>query len=243
MNALILAAGLGTRLKPFTDMHPKALAVVNGKPVLQRNIEYLQRFGITNVIVNVHHFASQIINAIEANNGWGSSVTISDERDAILETGGGIKKAAWFLQQTEDCVVINADILTDMPLNEMIVEHKMTMSMATLATTERTSSRYLLFNSSNQLSGWRNVKTGEEKIPIPVETAHGMFVPKAFSGIQVLNSQIFDLLRFSGKFSMIDAYLDLCGDQRIASYDHSEYKLIDIGTTEKLEQAGQMFAQ
>ncbi|MES2775752.1 MAG: sugar phosphate nucleotidyltransferase [Bacteroidota bacterium] len=242
MNALILAAGLGTRLKPFTDLHPKALAMVNGKSVLQRNIEYLQGFGITNVMVNVHHFADQVKTAIQANKGWGSTVSISDETAEILETGGGIKKAASFLRQTENCLVMNADILTDLPLNEMIDEHRMTMSMATLATSNRTSSRYLLFNNSDQLSGWRNVKTGEEIIPIPVESAYGLYVPKAFSGIQVLSSQVFDFIRFKGKFSMIDVYLDLCGDQRIASYDHSAYKFIDIGTTEKLEQASRMFA-
>jgi N-acetyl-alpha-D-muramate 1-phosphate uridylyltransferase len=238
MNALILAAGLGTRLKPFTDLHPKALAMVNGKPVLQRNIEYLQRFGITNLIVNVHHFASQIIDSIEANNGWGSTVTISDERDAVLETGGGIKKAGWFLEKTENCVVMNADILTDMPLNEMIDSHIRTMSIATLATTNRTSSRYLLFNSSGQLCGWRNDKTGERKMPFD----HGNFIDKAFSGIQVLNREIFPLIRNEGKFSMIDVYLDICQNNRIDAFDHSSFKLIDIGTTEKLEQAGQMFA-
>jgi len=237
MNALILAAGLGTRLKPFTDLHPKALAVVNGKPVLQRNIEYLQGFGITNVMVNVHHFADHIINAIEANNGWGSTVTISDETGAILETGGGIKKGRWFLEKTEDCVVMNADILTDMPLNEMIASHVRTMSIATLATTNRTSSRYLLFNSSGQLCGWRNDFTGERKMPFD----HGSFIDKAFSGIQVLNREIFPLIRNQGKFSMIDVYLDICRDNRIDSFDHSTYKLIDIGTAEKLEQAGQMF--
>lgn len=238
MNALILAAGLGTRLKPFTDLHPKALALVNGKPVLQRNIEYLQHFGITNVMVNVHHFAGQVIDALQSNNGWGSTITISDESDGILETGGAIKKAGWFLEKTENCVVMNADILTDMPLNEMIDSHIRTMSIATLATSHRASSRYLLFNSSGQLCGWRNDTTGERKIPFD----HGTFIDKAFSGIQVLNREIFGLIRNTGKFSMIDVYLDICRNNRIDSFDHSAYQLIDIGTTEKLIQAGQMFA-
>ena len=242
MNALILSAGLGTRLKPFTDNHPKALAPVNGKPVLQRNIEYLKHYGIINVIVNVHHFADEIKNVIKVNNGWGSNVIISDETNEVLETGGGIKKAGWFLEQTENCVVMNADILTDLPLNEMIDEHRMNMSMATLATTDRSSSRCLLFNSVNQLCGWRNIKTGEEKIPIPVETSRGLFLPRSFSGVQVLNSQIFKLIRQQGKFSIIDTYLDLCGDQRITSYDHSNTKFMDIGTMEKLQQANDMFA-
>jgi len=240
MNALILAAGLGSRLKPFTDTHPKALAPVNGRPVLQHNIAYLQKHGITNVIVNVHHFADQIISAIQRNNGWGSNVLISDESREVLETGGGIKKAAWFLQQTEDCVVINADILTDMPLDEMIDAHKRIGAMATLATSNRVTSRNLLFNTSEQLCGWRNNKTGEEKIPL--SNSHGLFIPKAFSGLQVLNHQLFDLIRFDGKFSMIDVYLDLCVDQRIQSFDHSNFKHIDIGTAEKLENAATLFA-
>src|SRR5690348_1194966 len=113
MKAMILAAGLGTRLKPFTDKHPKALAIVNGKSVLQRNVEYLQQFGIHEVIVNLHHFADQVIKTIASNNGWGSHITISDETDEVLETGGGIKKASWFLRQDEDALVMNADILTD----------------------------------------------------------------------------------------------------------------------------------
>jgi len=241
MNALILSAGLGTRLKPFTDSHPKALAPVNGKPVLQRNIEYLQQYGITNVMVNVHHYADQIIHAIKSNSGWGSNVLISDETNAVLETGGGIKKAGWFLEQTENCVVVNADILTDLKLNEMIDEHRMNMSLATLATSSRVSSRCLLFNYINQLCGWRNIKTGEEKIPVPIENTLTL-TPKSFSGLQILNNRIFRLMRMTGKFSIIDAYLDLCSDQRISSYDHSHTKFMDIGTTEKLQQAAEMFA-
>src|SRR6187399_2099802 len=104
MKAMLLAAGLGTRLKPWTNTHPKALAAVNGKSLIQRNIEYLQQQGITNVIVNVHHFAEQIINAVQQNNGWGSDVTISDESGEVLETGGGLKKAAWFFNGAEDFV-------------------------------------------------------------------------------------------------------------------------------------------
>ena len=108
MKAMILAAGLGTRLKPWTDHHPKALALVNGKSLLQRNVEYLQQFGIKEVLVNVHHFADQIIEAIQLNNGWGSDITISDETNEVLETGGGLKKAAWYFLEEESFVVMNA---------------------------------------------------------------------------------------------------------------------------------------
>src|SRR6476469_4053825 len=137
MKAMILAAGLGTRLKPWTDTHPKALVPVNGKSVLQRNIEYLQSFGINDVIVNVHHFAEQIISAVENNNGWGSNVSISDETNEVLETGGGLKKAARYFEKETEFVLMNADILTDMPLNEMIAYHQSLRPLATLAVTER----------------------------------------------------------------------------------------------------------
>lgn len=234
---MILAAGLGTRLKPFTDSHPKALAPVNGKPALQRNVEWLQQYGITEVIVNVHHFADQVINVIHKNKGWGSKVTISDESSEVLETGGGIKKAAWFLKEEEDALVMNADILTDLPLDEMIAFHREYHPLATLATTSRETSRYLLFqeNSDNIacLVGWKNIKTGQ------IKGKEGE--PMAFSGVQIVAREIFALFPFNGKFSMIDVYLELCRNHRILSFDHSATKLADIGTMEKLALAEKLF--
>src|ERR1043165_4266268 len=123
MKAMIFSAGLGTRFKPWTDSHPKALALVNGKSLLQRNIEYLQQYGITDVCVNVHHFADQIIEAIIKNNGWGSKITISDERDELLETGGGLLKAKEFFIAGEKFITCNADILTDLDINKLISFH------------------------------------------------------------------------------------------------------------------------
>ena len=163
MQAMIFAAGLGTRFKPWTDKHPKALALVNGKSLLQRNIEYLQQYGITDVVVNVHHFADQLIEAIENNKGWGSRITISDERNEVLETGGGLKKASPYLN-SENIVIINADILTDLDLNAMSDYHQREQPLATLAVTDRNTSRYFLFDTNNIMCGWRNIKTGEEKI-------------------------------------------------------------------------------
>jgi N-acetyl-alpha-D-muramate 1-phosphate uridylyltransferase len=233
MRALILSAGLGTRLKPFTNEHPKALAPVNGKPVLQRNIEYLQQYGIDDVIVNVHHFANQIIQAIEENNGWGSNVSISNETNEVLETGGGIKKTANFLQQSKNCVVMNVDILTNLDLSAMIHYHETHNPLATIATTNRETSRYLLFDKDNKLTGWKNIKTGETK------GIDG--IPKAFSGIHILSNSIFNELHMHGKFSMIDAYLELCKTNAILSYDHSNDILMDIGTMEKLKVAEALF--
>src|SRR3954451_17199314 len=150
-KAMILAAGFGTRLKPWTDKHPKALAVINGKSLLQRNIEYLQQFEIYNVVVNVHHFADQIMDAIGKNKGWGSTITISDETDTVLETGGGLKKASPFLKDKNDFILMNVDVLTDLPLDKMIENHLNKKPLATLATTDRTTSRYFLFNDNNEL--------------------------------------------------------------------------------------------
>jgi len=233
MKAMILAAGLGTRLKPFTDHHPKALAPVNGKPVLQRNVEFLQQYGINEVIVNVHHFADQILDAIEINSGWGSKITVSDERTEVLETGGGILKASWFLKDSGSFVVMNADILTDLDLGAMITAHHENKPLGTLAVTSRSSSRALLFNTKNELCGWKSEKTGETK----GKTGQ----PLAFSGIQIISPAIFNFMRFQGKFSMIDVYLDLCSEHQFLGFDHSQGIFIDIGTTEKLAIAEKVF--
>src|SRR5688572_22712998 len=163
MKAMIFAAGLGTRFKPWTDKHPKALAVINSKSLLQRNVEYLQQHDITDVVVNVHHFADQIEEAVEKAKGWGSKVTISDERDEVLETGGGLLKAKRYLQG-ESFLTINVDILTDVNLKSMLVFHQQEAADITLGVTNRTTSRYLLFNEYNRLCGWRNTATGQERI-------------------------------------------------------------------------------
>ena len=237
MKAFVLAAGLGTRLKPWTDHHPKALAMVNGKSLLQRNIEYLQQAGIREVVVNVHHFAQQIIDAIEENQGWGSTVQISDETDAVLETGGGLVKAQPFFAGETDFVVMNADILTDLDLNKMIQHHLQSGALATLATTQRESSRYFLFDVAERLSGWTNTKTGEEKIMREPSPLH----PAAFSGVHVINTQLFQHILRTGKFSMVDVYLDICAEQIIKGYDHTGGLLLDVGKPESLEKAASIF--
>ena len=204
MKAMIFAAGLGTRFKPWTQRHPKALVLVNGKSLLQRNILYLQQFGITDVMVNVHHFADQVKDSISSNKGWGSRVTVSDETEALHETGGGLKKSAWYFDRG-DFVVINADILTDLDLNSMISYHQKHRPLATLAVMDRETSRYFIFDDNNELCGWRNAKTGEEKIVRTVPNP----IQKAFSGIHIIDPRIFSLMNRQGKFSIVDIYLDL----------------------------------
>jgi MurNAc alpha-1-phosphate uridylyltransferase len=238
MKAMILAAGLGTRLKPFTDSHPKALAVVNDKTILQRNIEYLASFGIKEIIINVHHLAEQVIEYIKRNNGFGSDISFSDETDEVLETGGGIKKASWFFEKDNDpFVVMNVDVLTDLDLNKMISQHRQKQPLATLAVSSRQTSRYFLFNNSGELCGWRNVKTGEEKLSRDAEK----YNERAFSGIHVISPEIFSLIKMQRKFSMVDVYLELSKTKAIQAFDHSNSKFIDVGKPESILKADEMF--
>ena len=234
---MILAAGLGTRFKPWTDRHPKALAPINGKSLLQRNIEYLAQYGIREVVINVHHFADQIIDAIRANRGWGSQIIISDETSDVLETGGGLKKARPFLEHAP-FVLMNVDILTDMDLGAMIADHFRHRPLATLAVTGRTTSRYFLFNERDELCGWRNVQTGQERLARPTEQG---LIQKAFSGIHVIGPAIFPLLKREGKFSMVDVYLDLAAGETIRGHDHSNSRLIDVGKPASAEEASRIF--
>jgi len=251
-RAMILAAGLGTRFKPWTDKHPKALAPVNGKSLLQRNIDYLQQYGIREIVVNVHHFADQITEALRDAKGWGSEIFISDETAAVLETGGGLKKARRWLDKAP-FVLMNVDILTDMDLGAMVRDHFVHRPLVTLAVTNRSTSRYFLFDEKDHLRGWRNVNTGQERLSRPAaaspQTAapaqpgrqSGALIQKAFSGIQVIDPAIFDLMRLDGKFSTVDLYLDLAASQIIRGYDHSDSKLIDVGKPASAEEAERLF--
>jgi len=238
MKALLLAAGLGTRLKPFTDHHPKALAPVHGRSLLEWNIRNLQRFGIFDVVVNVHHFADQIVHALEHNNGFGSRFQVSDETDAVLETGGGLKKAAHFLETEEDFLVMNVDMLTNADLGQIISRHREHKVLATLAVQQRSSSRYFLFDDNMYLKGWENVQTGERK-PANLESGFRQF---AFSGIQVLNRSIFSKITRNGKFSLVDLYLDLCAGEKITGVDHTGDLLLDVGKPESQARAETLFA-
>lgn len=237
MKGMIFAAGLGSRLKPWTDHHPKALAMVNGKSLLQRNIEYLRKHGVDELIINVHHFADQIVDALEESQGWGSDITISDEVDMVLETGGGLKKAAWYFEAEDDFVVMNADILTDMDISAMIAQHQRSTVLATLAVTARETSRYFLFDDKQRLSGWCNVKSGEEKIVRHVEPLYR----KAFSGIHVIRRELLSLITQEGKFSMVDVYLGLAASHAINSFDHTGSLLVDVGKPESIEIAERSF--
>lgn len=230
MQAIIFSAGLGTRFKPWTDFHPKALALINGKSLLQRNIEYLQQYGITDVVVNAHHFADQLIEAIIKNKGWGSRVSISDERDELLDTGGGLLKAKEFFTPGHRFITCNADILTDLDLNKLIAFHEEKKALITFGVTQRKTSRYLLLDENERLCGWRNTKTKEEKISITIPGLK----EKAYSCVVVFEYDIFNLIPFTGKFSLIDVYLALAANHIIMGYDHTGDRLVDVGKPESI---------
>lgn len=240
MKAMIFAAGLGTRFKPWTDKHPKALALVNGKSLLQRNVEYLQHYGIKDVIVNAHHFADQLTEAIQKNNGWGSRIAISIEREELLETGGGLLKAKNFFTPGEKFITCNADILTDLNIYDLVAYHTEKKALITFGVTERITNRYLLFDENDRLCGWKNTKTCETRISIP----HIHYTELAYSCVVIFEYDIFRLMEeknFSGKFSLIDVYLALAAEHPVYGYDHSGDRLVDVGKPESVAVAEAVF--
>ena len=236
-RSMIFAAGLGTRFKPWTDEYPKALAMVNGKSLLQRNIEYLQTYGVRDVVVNVHHFPEQVVKAIAENNGWGSNIIISDESDELLETGGGLLKARQLLPTDKPFYSVNVDILTNLNLNKLRAFHDEHKPLVSFAVSNRKSSRVLLFDEDNRLCGWKNLQSGEEKIAIKKPN----LVQKAYSCVVVYEPQIFELTRQKNKFSIMDTYLDLAADYTILGYDHSGDDLVDVGRPESVAVAEKLF--
>ena len=235
-KALIFAAGKGTRLKPFTDSHPKALALVNDVPLLERNIKYLQNFGVTEFVINVHHFGEQIVEFLEKNNHFGAKIDISDEKDELLETGGGLLFAQKYLENEENFLIMNADILTDLNIHELVKFHETHLPLATLAVSDRNSSRKLFFNSEMVLKGWMNKNSGETKMA----EFNSDFKELAFSGIHCINSSIFDKIKRRGKFSIMEEYLDLMFENNILGFQH-EARLIDVGRPESVIEAEKYF--
>ena len=235
---MIFAAGLGTRLRPFTDHHPKALAQVNNKSLLQRNIEYLRSAGVSEIIINVHHFAGQITGFLEANDNFGCKILISRETEELLETGGGLKKASWFFNDGQPFLVMNVDILTNLNIPAFKKFHKLHDPLVSLAVTDRASSRNFLFNGEGQLCGWKNSMSRQERISLPSED----YISKAFSGIQMINPRIFPLIEEQGKFSLVDLYLRLAGNHPILAYDHSGDILVDVGKPEMILLAEKQFS-
>ncbi len=237
-KAMIFAAGLGTRLKPFTDNHPKALAIVNGKPLLKRNIEYLMSYGIRDIIINVHHFADQILDFLHNANNFDCNIVVSHEIEEPLETGGGLKKAAWFFESDElPFFVLNADILTTLDLKNIYDFHRQKKGLATLAVTERKSSRSFLFDIDDRLCGWENNQTGEQKIVRYVKPLH----PASFTTVHLIEPSMLKKIQQHGKFSIIETYLDLASKEDIYGFDHSNDIVVDVGKPESIAIAEKYF--
>jgi len=241
MKAMIFAAGLGTRLKPFTDFTPKALVPVGGKPLLQHIIEKLSDSGFKEIVINVHHFPDQIVQFLQNNNNFGLHMDVSDESDKLLDTGGGIRKASAFLEGNASFLVHNVDILSNADLKELYNNHIQQKNMATLLVSQRKTSRYLLFDDQNVLKGWMNESTGEVKSPYPdfSPEKHRRF---AFAGIQVISPEIFDWMKNrADKFSIIDFYLSIAADVKIKGYPVSGLEMIDVGKIDSLKEAEEFY--
>ena len=244
-QAMIFAAGLGTRLRPLTDTIPKALVPVGGKPLLQHVIERLQAVGVERSVVNIHHFGDQIIDFLDRHDRFGLDIRISDEREALLETGGGIKKARLLFDSTSPILIHNVDILSNADLAILFENFSVAPTLsesyaqapfAALLVSERPSSRHLLFDKNYRLVGWQNTKTGEMRGQRGI---HAL----AFSGIHVFHPELFLLMdEWPERFSIIDFYLSICAEHTILGIPSPKLRLMDVGKLDTLSAADTFLA-
>jgi NDP-sugar pyrophosphorylase family protein len=241
MKAMILAAGLGTRLKPLTDEVPKALIPVGGIPMLEHIILKIKAAGFKHVVINIHHFGEQILDFLASKNNFGLTVDISDERNYLLDTGGAIKKASRFLEGNEPFLIHNVDIFSDVDLEAMYRSHVNSKAMATLLVNKHRSARQLLFDKREQLCGWRNRETGEVKSFFP-KFDPSKYMEYTFGGVHVISPDIFRLMdEWTGKFSIIQFYLSICPNTLVNLYTQNDIRWVDVGKLKGLEEAKQWF--
>lgn len=249
MKAMIFAAGLGTRLKPLTDTLPKALVPLAGKTLLQWQIEKLKAAGIRDIVVNIHHFPDMIINYLKDNHNFGCNIQVSDERDMLLETGGGLRKAEALLgsevqefrSSEEGILICNVDILSNINIPTLLQAYNPN-EMGVVVVSPRDTQRYLLFNEENRLCGWTNIATGEVRGPIADYQSPIANRQLAFSGMQVLNPRIFDCMdevvkQKGEKFSLIDLYLSIAEKEILRAYIPENYRMMDVGKINQLSEA------
>lgn len=236
MNAMLFAAGLGTRLRPLTNDRPKALVEVAGKTLLEHNILRLKEAGFEHIVVNIHHFGEQIIDFLAAKDNFGIDIRVSDERQQLLDTGGGIKRALSLFAESGPILIHNVDIISDIDLRSLYEAHLQHTNCdqncgATLAINQRKTSRYLLFDETQRLCGWTNVSTGELK--------GKQGTPFAFSGIQVVDPNLFALLQaeVEDAFPIIGFYLKACTEQSLYGHEVTQYSWVDCGKPESLTKA------
>ena len=251
MRAMIFAAGLGTRLKPLTDTLPKALVPLAGKTLLQWQIERLKAAGITDIVVNVHHFPDMIINYLRENDNFGCRIAVSDERDMLLETGGGLRKAKSLLlgigsresgNNDEPILICNVDILSNIDLPTLLHAYN-PEEMGVVVVSPRDTQRYLLFDETNRLCGWTNIATGEIRPASLASSPNSLIASRlAFSGMQVLNPRIFDVMdkvvaEKGDKFSLIDLYLCIAEKEILRAFIPENYRMMDVGKIAQLSEA------
>jgi NDP-sugar pyrophosphorylase family protein len=238
MKAMIFAAGLGTRLQNETFAKPKALVDVGGKPLLQRAIEKLKNEGISEIVVNVHHFSELMISFINEKD-FGIPVLISDETEKLLDTGGGLKKAAGFFAGNEPVLIYNVDILSSLNIQDLVENHLQSKALVTVAVRIRETQRYYKFDSEMNLVGWINKKTGETKISKSdnFENATAM----AYSGFHIIQPEIFSLMPETDRFSVTDFYLELAKTHSIKGFIDNSDMWMDVGKPEQLEEARRIF--
>ena len=230
MKAMILAAGLGTRLKHLTADKPKALVQVNGITLLEHSIQKLTQAGVNEIIVNVHHFAPLIIDFIQSHT-FDAKISNSDESLQLLDTGGGIKHAAAFFNDHQAFFVYNVDIISDINLKEMYAYHQQNRALATLAVRKRETQRYFLFDETMRLFGHYNAKTQEKRI---LKNAPAKLIPYAFSGIHILSPEIFRYFFAENVFSITDFYMQIASEQCIKGYLHPYGSWTDLGKLESI---------
>lgn len=240
MKAMILAAGLGTRLRPLTDTRPKALVEISGRTLLEITLSRLREVGVRDVIVNVHHFAGMVESWLKANHNFGMGIELSREDDLLLDTGGGLKKAAWFFlndaasSEDEPFILHNVDVVSTIDLARMLQYHKQHQALATLAVQKRQTSRYLLFDDDLALCG-RRAAQGREELAAS-SPAHAL----AFAGIHVISPRLLRLMNEEGVFSIIDCYLRLAKEgERILGFPADEYYWRDLGRPENVKRAAE----
>ena len=238
MKAMIFAAGLGTRLRPLTNDRPKAMVEIHDMPLLEIQIRRLKALGFRKFVVNVHHFGQMVIDFLAAKDHFGVEIQVSDERDLLLDTGGGLKKAAEWLDGQDPFFVCNVDVVTDLNPQLLMDAHRKGNALATLALRDRSTSRYLLWDEEMRLCGWKNIKTGEVK-GNPGDDA----TPLAFSGMQVISPELFPLMEQEGVFSIIDVYLDLMKTGRIKGLRHDDTLWMDVGKPPELKKAEEIIDQ
>lgn len=234
---MIFAAGLGTRLKPLTDTMPKALVPVAGQPLLWHVVQKLKAAGFERIVVNVHHFAQQIIDYLQANNNFGLDIRISDETDGLLETGGGIKKALPLFDASSPVLIHNVDILSNVDLQALYAFAEQSATDALLLVSRRKTKRYLLFDDEYLLDGWTNIETGEVRSPYPSLDPTEL-KQLAFSGIHVLSPRVFPLFdEMPSRFGIIDFYLKYCHQCAFLGYEKKDLRLMDVGKLDTLSEA------